>query len=142
MLRGGQLREIPASSWISVNFQRYCHEGFEYFEGYREGETEQGIIVFQKRDLPGEISNNGPFDADGGIYLDKQYIEQFPYLISMIECASKFRSQTGNRIFKKELAHHLEENRPKHLPQFSQAELSNMASLLRRPKDKTGGLRK
>lgn len=142
MLRGGQLKNIPASSWISENFQRYCHDGFEYFEGYREGETEQGIIVFQKRDLPGEISNNGPFDADGGIYLDKQFFEQFPYLISMIECASEFRNQAGNRILKKELEHRLAENRPKHLPQFSSTELSNMASLLRRPKDKAGGLRK
>lgn len=142
MLRGGQLREIPASSWISVNFQRYCRDGFESFDGYQEGDTEQGIIVFQKRDLPGELSGDGPFDATGGIYLDKQFFEQFPYLFSMIECASGFRGEAEKRILKKELAHRLAENRPRHLPPFSQTELSNMASLLRRPEDKRGGLRK
>lgn len=142
MLRGGQLKEIPASSWISVNFQRYCRDGFENFDGYQEGDTEQGIIVFQKHDLPGELSGDCPFDATGGIYLDKQFFEQFPYLYSMIECASEFRDQAGNRILKKELIHRLAENRPSHLPPFSQAELSNMASLLRRPEHKRGGLRK
>jgi hypothetical protein len=142
LLRGGQLKDIPASSWISVNFQRYCHDGFENFDGYRDGETEPGIIVFYKRDLPGELSGDGPFDANGGIYLDKRFFEQFSYLFSMIECASAFRSEAGKRILKKELEHCLTENRPSHLPPFTKAELSNMASLLRRPEDKSGGLSK
>jgi hypothetical protein len=142
MLRGGQLKEIPASSWISVNFQRYCRDGHENFEGYGEGNIEQGIIVFHKRDLPGEMSGDGPFDANGGIYLDKQFFEQFPYLFSMIECASGFRNYAGERIPKKNLEYQLAENRPAHLPPFSQTELGNMASLLRRPEDKSGGLKK
>lgn len=142
LLRGGQLKEIPASSWISVNFQRYCRDGHEYFEGYGEGNIEQGIIVFHKRDLPGEMSGDGPFDANGGIYLDKQFFEQFPYLFSMIECASGFRNYAGERIPKKNLEYQLAENRPAHLPPFSQTELGNMASLLRRPEDKRGGLSK
>lgn len=142
MLRGGQLKEIPASSWISVNFQRYCRDGIENFDVYREGEIEQGIIVFQKRDLSGALSGNGPFDATGGIYLDKQFFEQFPYLFSMIECASGFRGDAEKRILKKVLEHRLVENRPRQLLPFSQTELSNMASLLGHPEDKRGGLRK